>query len=358
MNTHTRKGYVDKNGRVVPQHLVTREGAAVAPPVSDSDIREQVLGKPKARRPYSKKNSDDRKQQVSDELAKLSSNIIYALDEAIAAGERGEKWELPWHKADAAKNALTGDTYQGINFMILGMKGGEGIWAGYEQWKKAGLQVRKGELGTRILAPMKITKKEKDDQGNEVEKHFVLYRTVSVHCIEQCDDREGKEGSKEKLIEKFKKEREKLVLTSHKALDEVIKNADVKTEIGNHASFSPTLNVLTMPKVEDFKSSERYYATHVHELVHASGHSSRLKRPIVVSMENWKRITQEDRAEEELVAELGAAMVCKQTGLEAETREDHIQYLASWRKVIKNDKDVFPRACRAAQKAALSLIHT
>lgn len=34
--------------------------------------------------------------------------IIYALDEAIAAGEHGEKWELPWHKADVAKNALTG----------------------------------------------------------------------------------------------------------------------------------------------------------------------------------------------------------------------------------------------------------
>lgn len=44
------------------------------------------------------------------------------------------------------------DTYQGINFMILGMKGGEGIWAGYEQWKKLAFKVRKGELGTRILA--------------------------------------------------------------------------------------------------------------------------------------------------------------------------------------------------------------
>ena len=358
MNTHTRKGYVDKNGRVVPQHLVTREGASVAPPVSDSDIRERVLGKPKQRRPYSKKNSDDRKQQVSDELAKLSNSIIHALDEAIAAGERGEKWELPWHKAEPARNALTGEAYQGINFMILGMMEGEGIWAGYEQWKKAGLQVRKGETGTRILAPMKISKKEKDDQGNEVEKYFILYRTVSVHSIEQCEDREGKEGSKEKIIQKIKGERKKLVLASHETLDKIIKNAGVKTEIGNSAYFSPVLNVLTMPKVESFKSSEGYYGTYVHELIHASGHSSRLNRTIVVGMENGKRITKEDRAEEELVAELGAAMVCRQTGLEAETREDHIQYLASWRKAIKSDKDVFPRACRAAQKAALSLIHT
>lgn len=59
-------------------------------------------------------------------------------------------------------------------------------------------------------------------------------------------------------------------------------------------------------------------------------------------MENGKRITQEDQAKE-LVAELGAAMVCKQTGLEAETREDHIQYLASWRKVIKKTIKTFFR---------------
>jgi antirestriction protein ArdC len=54
---------------------------------------------------------------------------------------------------------------------------------------------------------------------------------------------------------------------------------------------------------------------------------------------------------EELVAELGAAFLCSALGLSNEPRQDHAAYLASWLKVLKQDKRAVFTAASQAQKA-------
>jgi antirestriction protein ArdC len=41
---------------------------------------------------------------------------------------------------------------------------------------------------------------------------------------------------------------------------------------------------------------------------------------------------------EELVAKIGAALLCADLGITPETREDHAAYIESWLKVLKDDK--------------------
>ena len=74
--------------------------------------------------------------------------------------------------------------------------------------------------------------------------------------------------------------------------------------------------------------------------------SSRLDREF-----GRKRWGDEGYAQEELVAELGAAFLCADLGLDLEAREDHAAYIAHWLKVLKNDKRAIFTAAAHAQRA-------
>ena len=80
---------------------------------------------------------------------------------------------------------------------------------------------------------------------------------------------------------------------------------------------------------------------------HWTKHPSRLDREF-----GRKRWGDEGYAMEELVAELGAAFVCADLALTPEVRDDHASYIASWLKVLKDDKRAVFAAASHAQKAA------
>ena len=60
-------------------------------------------------------------------------------------------------------------------------------------------------------------------------------------------------------------------------------------------------------------------------------------------------------AREELVAELGAAFLCADLGLSLEPRPDHAAYLASWLKVLGDDKRFIVAAAAHAERAVALL---
>ena len=102
-----------------------------------------------------------------------------------------------------------------------------------------------------------------------------------------------------------------------------------------------------MPAFEAFRDAESYYATLAHECTHWTRHESRLDREF-----GRKRWGDEGYAMEELVAELGSAFLCADLDLTPEIREDHAAYIASWLKVLKNDKRAIFTAAAHAQRAA------
>ncbi|HYD44750.1 MAG TPA: zincin-like metallopeptidase domain-containing protein, partial [Phenylobacterium sp.] len=56
-------------------------------------------------------------------------------------------------------------------------------------------------------------------------------------------------------------------------------------------------------------------------------------------------------AREELVAELGAAFLCADLGVELTPRADHASYLAHWLQVLKRDARFIFTAAAQAQRA-------
>ena len=104
-----------------------------------------------------------------------------------------------------------------------------------------------------------------------------------------------------------------------------------------------------MPARELLASAEAYYATFFHELTHSTGHTSRVGRDGIMERHAFG---DEDYSREELVAELGAAMLCGVTGISPAVLNNSAAYLANWIRVLKGDSKLLVSAASAAQKAA------
>ncbi len=98
------------------------------------------------------------------------------------------------------------------------------------------------------------------------------------------------------------------------------------------AAYVPSKDQILLPTRERFTSAANYYATALHELIHWTGHESRLNRQF------GKRFGDDAYAFEELVAELGAAFAVGQLGMVDATIENHAAYISSW---------VQPSSCRS-----------
>jgi len=120
-------------------------------------------------------------------------------------------------------------------------------------------------------------------------------------------------------------------------------------EQSDKAWYAPGRDAVGMPSIGLFRSSEEYYSTFFHELTHSTGHKSRLGRE---GFESVQSFGSESYSKEELVAEMGAAMLCGVTGIENRTLENSAAYLKTWIQRLRSDSRLIVTAASAAQKAA------
>ena len=280
----------------------------------------------------------------------LTSHLINLIEKSQ---KEGGKWEAPWHKAgNLPKNASTKNMYSGGNLFALMLAAEEKgyttpNWAGFQQWKKLGGTVRKGEKATTILMPKPLLGEEIDPETGQKRKvsKGVYFVTGHVFNLDQIDGIDRDEFLKSPVDTLTPEQR---VGKLEDAIAEV--GATVMTGDGSRAYYSPREDHVVMPPFELFKSPEGYYGTLAHELVHWTGHTSRLDR------KNMNQFGSPDYAREELVAEFGSAFLMAAFGLSAEPREDHAHYLANWLKVLRDEPNALQEASIKAQEAAKLLI--
>ena len=96
-----------------------------------------------------------------------------------------------------------------------------------------------------------------------------------------------------------------------------------------------------------------FYATLYHEMIHSTGHKSRLNR-----LEKDAHFGNEVYSKEELVAELGSASIMNMLGLETKkTFRNSAAYIQSWIKVFKNDPRFIVSAAGKAEKAVKFILN-
>lgn len=276
-----------------------------------------------------------------DLYARITQQIIVQLE----AGVR--PWTQPWTGSAPVSRPLRhdGTPYTGINVLLLwsealGRGYGSATWMTFRQALSLGAHVRKGEKGSTVVYANALTRTETDDAGEETERRIPFLKAYTVFNVEQI----------ETLPDRYRPVPAEPVNPDVRlaAVDRFFAatGADIRHG-GNAACYVPASDHVQMPPFETFCDVEGYYATLGHECVHWTGHASRLARDFSRSTQAYAR--------EELVAELGAAFLCADLGLELEPREDHAAYLSHWLEVLREDKRFLFSAAAHAQRATAFL---
>ncbi|MCM3791290.1 zincin-like metallopeptidase domain-containing protein [Domibacillus indicus] len=116
------------------------------------------------------------------------------------------------------------------------------------------------------------------------------------------------------------------------------------------AVYFPKLDRVSVPPIKDYRKAEKYYSVLFHEMIHSTGHQRRLARKGIT--QSGVSFGDETYSKEELVAEIGAAMLCGVAGIENTTIENSASYIESWLRVLKEDSKLIVYAAAQAQKAA------
>jgi antirestriction protein ArdC len=264
--------------------------------------------------------------------------------------ERGVvPWHKPWVGSDKAPaNLISKQAYRGINPLLLSLSGySSPYWLTYKQSASLGGQVRKGEKGTQIIFYAKLESKTKIDAHGNAES-FPMLRYYTVFNTDQCDGLGDHVPTAKPTLTPLEDDYEKQVAAAESVLNGYVDKPAIDDHV-NAAWYRPSLDLIGMPPRDTFTSAQGYYSTLFHECIHSTGHASRLDR-IGVSKEQ-AGFRSETYSKEELIAELGAAFLCADAGIE-NTIPQSAAYCASWLKVLKGDSKLIVSAASGASKAA------
>lgn len=289
--------------------------------------------------------SQPEKTSRQDIYARVTERIVADLEQGV------RPWIKPW-SAEHAAGKITrplrhnGMPYQGINVLTLWSASVDAgfsaaTWMTFHQAMELGGHVRKGEKGSLVVYANSIKRTEADDQtGDETEREIHYLKGYVAFNVEQI------EGLPAHYYATPEPRFNPIQRIEHAERFFAAINADIRHG-GTRAYYAQDSDYIRMPPFEAFSDAESYYATLAHESTHWTKHPSRLDREF-----GRKKWGDEGYAEEELVAELGAAFLCADLELTLQPREDHSSYIAHWLNVLKNDKRAIFRAAAHAQRAA------
>lgn len=281
----------------------------------------------------------------TDPYQKITDQIIAELEQGI------RPWVKPWDSGHGERRIMrplraNGAPYNGINVLVLWAAAVEygyasTIWMTYRQASELNANVRKGERGSLVVYADQMIRKETDGTtGEEIERAIPFLKSYTVFNVEQI------EGLPKHFYSK--PETAKPIAERIPEIEAFFCGTGAKVlHGGNLACYVPSRDLIRLPCFEFFHSADAYYATRAHETIHWTRAEARLNREF-----GRKRFGDEGYAMEELVAELGAAFLSADLDLAPAIRDDHAPYIASWLKVLKNDKRAVFTAASHAQRAA------
>lgn len=293
----------------------------------------------------------------------LYAEITNQLISAIEAGG-----ELPWAKTwegasniGISRNLATKAAYTGINTLMgvlsmaeHGFK--EPWWGTFKQVQALGGTIKKGSKGTLMVRYLPFWKEHEDDEKPLSTRRAMELQEKGVELVFCGAALKGFVVFNYEQTEGIEVPKAQMAAGDTDA-EALLASVGVEPVWGYNPCYRSTpcgkVDQIYLPTLDQFKGDkDALFATAAHELVHWTGHPSRLARH--TSEFNEEAVGKnassiEEYAFEELVAELGASFLCAERGISATTQ--HAAYLQSWLKALKEDKRFIFQAATAAQKA-------
>jgi antirestriction protein ArdC len=289
---------------------------------------------------------DEPRAQKSDVKSEIANTLIEAMK------SNNTPWQRPWSSQSMRPmNITSNNAYRGVNRILLSLSGrADPRWATYEQARKAGWQVRRGEKGSPIVKLVEFEGRGEPEVGSEAggdgqssKKMFALRRYVVFNAELNAEQIEGVPALplREPIEEGEPVAKAEAVLAA-------LKETGLRMrEGGDRAFYQSDQDLIQIPTASSFHSVYDRWATILHECAHSTlHHPKRLDRKEALH----GRWGDEAYAMEELRAEICSAILAAETGMAMSQAhiDNHAAYLNSWIKAISNN----PMALFSAAKDA------
>ena len=261
-----------------------------------------------------------------------------------------EKGTIPWHKLWIGGNCgcisyATGKPYSLLNHLLLGGVSGE--YVTFRQAQQAGGHVCRGEKGKIIVfwKPYETI----DEETGEVEKHSCL-RYYTVFHLSQCEGIVPRWAVSVQPDHGLQPD-----AVAEAVISEYVARSGIHLSVrqSDRAFYRPYTDEVVVPQLSQYSTTEEYYSTLFHELVHSTGNISRLNRITDIAA-----FGSEEYSREELIAELGSAFLVNHCGLETSASfRNSAGYIQGWLQALKNDKRLIVSAAGAAEKAVAYILN-
>jgi len=247
-------------------------------------------------------------------------------DTILAHLQRGTvPWRCPWNRSTGRpRNFHSGREYQGINLLLLGLQSfASPWWMTFRQVQERGGKVRQGEHGTPVMKWGRYEKSLKNGDGTEEKKSTFYLKSYRVFNAVQIEGIQFPEPEQRPALEPA----QRLARAEQIVAQMPEKKPLIKEGRTTQASYRPRTDTIQMPAFARFQSPEDYHLTLFHELIHATGHTSRLNRKGVMESDGFKGKVY---SHEELIAEMGAAFLGMEADIVRDQHEQSAAYLQSW----------------------------
>ena len=260
-------------------------------------------------------------------------------DRIIAELEKGTvPWHKPWSCSSGAISRATGKPYSVLNQLLLPQAG---EYCTYKQAIEEGHPVKKGEKASMVYF-FKFIDAEDKETGEK--KQIPLLKYYSVFHISQCSGMQPRFASSVSVYSDLQPDQR-----AEQILQDYVDRSDValKRQQSDRAYYSPALDTIVVPEINQFTDNAEFYSTVYHEAIHSTGHVSRLNR-----ITDDVNFGSESYSKEELVAELGASYLVNAAGLETQSSfGNSAAYIKGWLSKLKDDKRLIVSAAGKAEKA-------
>lgn len=264
-------------------------------------------------------------------------NKVYEIvtDKIVAELDKGK---IPWSAGFIRHTPMNYESkrpYTGVNRLLLALAGFEQpYFLTFNQIKKYKGRIKNGEKSNIVIFIKNYEKEIMGPNGVEIETRFVM-RYYRVFNIEQIEGVEF-ELDENRPVNKIKACED--IINGYKNCPPIIE------DLGKDPSYDPAKDEVYMPPRKNFKNEVEFYATLFHELIHSTGHETRLKRLLTTDRTNT------EYAREELVAELGSVFLSQDFDLPIRLK-NHAGYIQYWSKHLKDDPKLIVRAASKAEQA-------
>ncbi len=278
-------------------------------------------------------------------------------ERVIALLEQGvPPWRKTWGTYGLARNYASGHIYKGINMLMLNFVAPYDIplYMSKKQIIDKGGHIKKGSKAEWVYF---YGDYYKDLDGNTVSSDQVDSRTKAGEELKHIRFLKARPVYNVSCVEGIEIEVPTMPIRDNKSIDECenfLRSLNPKPDYyetdTDKAYYSKAKDHVRIPEMKYFDASEEFYCTLFHEIIHWTGHLSRLNRSGITSDE--AAFGTAIYSEEELIAEMGAAYLCAITGIDREAViENSASYIQGWTKRLRKDKNLIFRVAAKAQQA-------